>query len=250
MFRRPLDLKSDQMMSPQEALFYKRVLFLYGPLFAFPHRSDMFSPFSLVDSLWMLDALSHDPIYLVIDSPGGSVSAGLNLLDMMQLVKSPIVTVGRNCYSMAAIILAAGAKGRRLVYPHSSVMLHLPTAQTPEKIDPLQLQKEADEFTRVKNELVDILIDCGAKGTVKSKSRRKEILKDMDRVFYLTAKDAVNYGLADKIVEPGDMDLGPFPASLIPDVFSPLGSGPSSEAPVGVPRDPGVSIGHGRRAGA
>lgn len=224
MYRRPSDLKSDQMMGPQELLFYKRVLFLYGPIFPFQYRSDMFSPFNVTDSLWALDAISHDPIYLVIDSQGGSVSAGLNIIDMMKQVKSPVVTIGRNCFSMAAIVLAAGTPGRRLVYPHSSVMLHLPTAQTPEKIDPVQLQKEADEFNRVKNELVDILVECGVKGDSKEKGKRKAILKDMDRVFYLTAEAAVSYGLADKVVGPGDLDLGGFPPSVIPDIFTHLGT--------------------------
>jgi len=221
MYRRPEDLKSDQMMGPQELLFYKRVLFMYGPLFPFPHRADMFSPFSLIDSLWTLDSISHEPITLVVDSPGGSVSAGLNLYDMMKLVKSPVITVGRNCYSMAAIILAAGTKGRRYVFPHASVMLHLPTAQTPDKIDPLQLQKEADEFTRVKEELVDLLIECGVRSGVKDKRRKRDILKDMDRVFYLTAQEAIDYGLADHIVESKDVDLGQFPKSLIPDQLQP-----------------------------
>ena len=219
MYKRPEGLESDCMMGPQELFFYKRVLFVYGPLFPYPHRADMFSPTLLVDSMWALDSISHDPITLVIDSPGGSVTAGLNVYDMMKLVKSPVITVGRNCFSMAAILLAAGNKGKRYVFPHASVMLHLPTSQASDKgYDPLQMAKEAEEFTRVKEELVDLLMDCGARSDMlKTNMRKKSILKDIDRVFYLTAKEAVEYGIADAILQPDDLDLGLFPNGLVPD---------------------------------
>lgn len=144
------------------------------------------------NTLLALDTISHDPIKMIITSPGGDLDSTFLFYDTMELIKSPIITIGRFCASAAAIILAAGSK--RYLFPHAKVMLHLIAGQISGDIKDQKIQRKQMELYQ--NKVMDILLDCGVKKT------RKELLKDMDRDFWLEPLEAVAYGLADEIISP------------------------------------------------
>ena len=185
---RPGALRVDQLMNEYETLARKRVLFCYGEMVP-SYAAQVTQP---VDVMLLLDSQSNDPIKMVIESPGGMVSTGFVLCDTMRSINSPVWTIGRTCCSMAAILLAAGEPGHRYLYPHSRVMLHLPFGQMAGDTTDMKIQ--AAEMNKLKEQIVDLLIDCGVKRT------RKQILKDIDRDFWMNAEEAIEYGLADKIV--------------------------------------------------
>ena len=142
--------------------------------------------------LMALDTLSHDPIRLVITSPGGDLDTTFLFYDTMKLIKTPIITIGRYCGSAAAILLAAGSK--RYLFPHAKVMLHLPSGQMGGDTKDWEIQHR--EMQKYKNRIVDILRECGAKKS------REEILADIDRDFWLDPAETIKYGLADGVMTP------------------------------------------------
>ncbi|MCE5313788.1 MAG: ATP-dependent Clp protease proteolytic subunit [Armatimonadota bacterium] len=145
----------------------------------------------------MLFLQKEDPdrdIELYINSPGGSVIAGLAIYDTMQIVKPDIATmcVG-HAMSMGAVLLAGGAKGKRLALPNSRIMIHQGSAGfhgTPSDIDIV-----AKEVLRYKSLLIDIL--CKHSG-----QPREKVEKDVDRDYYMSPDEAVEYGIVDKVVAP------------------------------------------------
>lgn len=196
-FPRQNKLKSDQLMTPQEYLASERTLFLYGAIDEFIRRFDAFGPTMVMDSMLAFDKQSKDIIKLIIDSPGGYIHTGFALYDTIKSLNSTVATYGRNVQSMATIILAAGTKGHRYLYPSSRTMLHLPQAQLSGSSEDVKVQQKEVEF--LKERMVDSLIACGA---VK---KRKDILKDIEREFWLSAEETIEYGIADKIVQVGDL---------------------------------------------
>jgi ATP-dependent Clp protease protease subunit len=147
----------------------------------------------LIAQLLHLEAQNPErEINLYINSPGGSMTAAFAVYDAMQYVRSPIVTacIGQACAS-AAILLAAGAKGRRGILPHARVLLHQPSASSQGAIPDLILQ--AEEVIRLRAEIEDVL--------AKHTGRTVEALrKDTDRDRVFSAAAAVEYGLADQLV--------------------------------------------------
>lgn len=139
---------------------------------------------------------SDDPekdISLYINSPGGSVMAGLAIYDTMQYVKCPISTlcVGQ-AHSMAAILLAAGTPGRRSALPHSRFLLHQPLGGISGQAVDIDIQ--AREIVRIKDELNQII----SRHTGRD---REQVKKDTDRDFYLGGREALEYGLIDHVIE-------------------------------------------------
>jgi ATP-dependent Clp protease protease subunit len=133
------------------------------------------------------------PIHMYINSPGGSVTAGLGIYDVMQYVKSEVYTycIGLAA-SMGSLLLTAGAKGNRYSLPHSRIMIHQPLGGARGQASDIEIQ--AKEILYLKKRLNEIL----SKHTGKPVD---QIEKDTDRDNYLSAKDAVDYGLIDKVVE-------------------------------------------------
>lgn len=189
-------VSEDQMVSYREHLTQKhRVLFFSGRI---GERCPACGT-GETDShnlLLALDSLSHDPIKLIITSPGGDLDAAFLFYDTIRLIKSPVETLGRYCASAAAMLLAAGST--RYLMPHAKVMLHLPAGQYGGDTRDIDIWHA--EITKYKDKMVDILIECGAK-----KSPR-ELLTDMDRDFWLEPKEAISYGLADKVMEREDLE--------------------------------------------
>lgn len=131
-------------------------------------------------------------INVYINSPGGSISAGLAIYDTMQFIKPKVATycIGQAC-SMAAVLLAAGAKGKRFSLPHSRIMIHQPSGGTQGQASDIKIQ--AQEILRLGDMLVEIM--------AKHCSKSKDVLKaDMDRDYFMSPVEAKTYGIVDAVI--------------------------------------------------
>ena len=149
---------------------------------------------ALVAQMLYLDSDDNSkPIYLYINSPGGSVTAGLAIFDTMQYVKSDVVTICVGlAASMGAFLLAAGTKGKRLALPHSRIMIHQPLGGTSQR------QASDIEILRIKDMLNHSMADMTGQPFAK-------IEKDTDRDYFLSAAEAKEYGLIDRVIaHPGE----------------------------------------------
>jgi ATP-dependent Clp protease protease subunit len=150
---------------------------------------------AIVASMLYLD--SEDPgkpISLYINSPGGSVTAGMAIYDTMQHIKSDVVTICVGlAASMGAFLLAAGTKGKRFALPHARIMIHQPLGGTG-RSQASDIEIEAKEILRIRHHLNTILSD-------RSGQPLSKIEKDTDRDYFLSAADAKEYGLIDKVIE-------------------------------------------------
>ena len=149
---------------------------------------------SLVAQMLYLDSEdSSKPIYLYINSPGGSVTAGLAIYDTIQYVKSEVVTICVGlAASMGAVLLAAGTKGKRVALPHSRIMIHQPLGGTSRR-QASDIEIEAREILRMKEMLNRSLSDMSGQSFEK-------IEKDTDRDYFLSAEEAKEYGLIDRVI--------------------------------------------------
>lgn len=165
-------------------LLKDRIIFLSGEI------DDNLSN-CVVAQLLYLDSLSHDDIYLYINSPGGSVTSGLAIYDTMNFIKSDVSTI---CFgiaaSMGALLLSSGKKGKRFILPNADVMIHQVLGKSEGQASDIKIA--TDRILELKKRLNKIL----AKNTGKS---IKTIEKDTDRDNYLSAEDAISYGLVDKL---------------------------------------------------
>ncbi len=171
---------------PAEKLLENRKLFLMTAV-------DEASAGDIILELLYLDAVSTNDIELYINSPGGSVSAGLAIYDVMKSLKSDVKTicVGQAA-SMAQILLTSGTKGKRYAYPHAQIMMHQPMGQVQGQLTDISIQVE--EFMRQKHLL--------AKITASHTGKPLEIIaKDAERDFYFTSQEAKMYGLIDEVIE-------------------------------------------------
>ena len=142
----------------------------------------------------MLFLEADDPekdIYVYINSPGGSVTAGMAIYDTMQFIKPNIVTTCMGiAASMGAFLLAAGTKGKRSGLPNSRIMIHQPLAGTQGQISDIVIMTE--EFTRTKKKLNELLVHHTGQNIEK-------IEADTDRNFFMSAEEAKDYGIIDKV---------------------------------------------------
>jgi len=148
----------------------------------------------IVAQLFFLESSDPDKdIHLYINSPGGSVTAGLGIYDVMQFIKADVCTycIGLAA-SMGALLLTAGAKGKRYSLPHSRIMIHQPLGGARGQASDIEIQ--AKEILYLKDRLNAILAKHSGKNI-------EQIKKDTDRDNYLSSQEAVEYGLIDKVVE-------------------------------------------------
>jgi ATP-dependent Clp protease protease subunit len=139
---------------------------------------------------------SEDPskeIYLYINSPGGHITSGLAIYDTMQYVKAPIVTtcIGQAA-SMGAVLLAGGEKGKRFALPHSRILIHQPLGGVQGQATDIDIQ--AKEILRMREELNRILM-------FHTGQPLEKVEKDTERDYYMSAEQAVDYGIIDEILE-------------------------------------------------
>ena len=134
-------------------------------------------------------------IHFYINTPGGSITAGMAVYDTMQLISSPInVIVTGMAASMGSILLSGAPKGRRFLFPHSRVMIHQPLISGRFIGPATDINIQAQEMEKIRLELNGILARASGQPL-------ERINKDTDRDFYLNAQETIAYGLADKIVD-------------------------------------------------
>ncbi len=147
---------------------------------------------SVVSQLLYLDSVNNDNISIYINSPGGSITAGMAIYDTMNFVKSKVSTIciGMSA-SMAAFLLSSGEKGLRFALPNSEVMIHQPLGGASGQATEIKIA--AERILKLKSKLNKILSQNTGKPL-------KEIENDTERDYFLDAKEALNYGLIDKII--------------------------------------------------
>lgn len=170
-------------------LLKDRIIFLGGPL------NDDAANVIVAQALFLANQDSENDIHFYINSPGGSVSAGLAVYDTMQFVRPDVATytIGMAA-SMGAILMCGGTKGKRFVLPNSRLMLHQPLIGGVLEGPATDLAIEAEEILRLRTRLYEII-------AFHSGQDIKQIEKDCDRNKWLSASDAIDYGLADKLLE-------------------------------------------------
>ncbi len=173
----------------EHSLLKSRKIFLWSPV-----NDD--SARAIVTRLLSLDADdSETEIQLYINSPGGSVSDGLAIYDAMQAITCPVSTVCTGlAASMGAVLLAGGAKGRRFTWPHARIMIHQPLIMGTITGRATDLDIHAREMLKTREEINRLLASHTGQDIEK-------LAKDTDRDFYMSPKEAKEYGLIDDIVE-------------------------------------------------
>ena len=168
-------------------LLKDRVIFMTGVVE--DHMANL-----IVAQLLFLESENPDKdIHLYINSPGGSITAGLSIYDTMQFIQPDVSTmcVG-HAASMGAMLLAGGAKGKRLALPHSRMMIHQPSGGAQGQASDIEIQaNEIIELRRILNYLLSI----------NTGQTEKTIARDTERDNFLSAKEACDYGLVDKVIE-------------------------------------------------
>src|SRR5690242_871898 len=184
--------KSDIMMFSKklEKLFFdNRSVQLWGVV-------DDKSARDVVNKLILLDAdKPGKEIKFYINSPGGVVTSGMVIYDTMQMIQSPVTTICMGlAASMGSILLSGGVKGKRYIYPHGEVMIHQPSIGGYFQATSADIEIHAKQMQRTKEISAQIL----ANNTGKSVER---IMKDFDRDYWMDAKEAVEYGIVDTVIE-------------------------------------------------
>ena len=176
-------------------LLKERIIFLGTPI------DDTVANLIIAQLLFLQSENPHKDIQVFINSPGGVVSAGLAIYDTMQYLTAPISTICLGqAASAAAILLAAGTGGKRYALPYSRVMLHQVAGGSEGAVRDVEIQTK--EMVRIKNIVNEIL----AKHTGKPVER---IEKDTDRDFWMSPKEAKDYGVIDEIISrPGEVPVG------------------------------------------
>lgn len=146
----------------------------------------------VIAELLYLDSINNDDISLYINSPGGSVSAGMAIFDTMNYIKSDVSTICIGmAASMAAFLLACGKSGKRYCLPNSEVMIHQPLGGVQGQATEIKIV--AERIIKLKNKLNQILSE-------KTNKKLSEIEKDTDRDYYMNSQEALEYGIIDKII--------------------------------------------------
>jgi ATP-dependent Clp protease protease subunit len=176
-------------MLVQKRFLNQRKIFLWGPVTDETAKD-------LTEKLLYLESTGPGKdITFYMNTPGGSITAGMAVFDTMKLITSPItIIVTGMAASMGSILLCGAAKGRRYIYPHARVLIHQPLISGRFIGPATDINIQAQEMEKLRLELNQILADASGQPMDK-------ISKDSDRDFYLNAKEAVVYGLADKIVD-------------------------------------------------
>jgi ATP-dependent Clp protease protease subunit len=189
----PKEIKAEPqspfLAKKMEQLFLeKRAIHLWGVV-------DDKSARDVVSKMLLLDSYdSGEEIKLYINSPGGSVTSGMVIFDTIELISSPVSTICMGlAASMGSILLSAGAKGKRFIYPHGEVMIHQPSLGGYFQATSADIEIQAIQMQKTKELGAKILADnCGK--TV------EQIMKDFDRDYWMDAKEAIAYGIVDKVL--------------------------------------------------
>ncbi len=177
------------MMKKMEKLFFeKRAVYLWGVV-------DDKSARDIVSKLLLLDAdKPGKEIKFYINSPGGVVTSGMVMYDTMKMIASPVSTICMGlAASMGSILLSAGTKGKRSIYPHGEVMIHQPSLGGYMQATSADIEIQANQIRKTKELGAKILADnCGK--TV------DQVMADFDRDYWMNANEAVAYGIVDQVL--------------------------------------------------
>ena len=148
----------------------------------------------IVAQLLFLESESEKDIHFYINSPGGSVTAGMSIYDTMQFINCDVSTIvmGQAC-SMGSLLAQAGTQGKRLILPYARHMIHQPSGGARGQATDMEIQVK--EIIKMKRELTQIYVNHNSVGKTYD-----ELSKDMERDFFMSDTEAVEYGLADKII--------------------------------------------------
>jgi ATP-dependent Clp protease protease subunit len=173
-------------------LLKERVVFLVGPI------DDHSANLVIAQLLFLESENPEKDIHLYVNSPGGHVTSGLAIYDTMQFIRPDVSTlcIGQ-ASSMGAVLLAAGAAGKRLVLPNSRVMIHQPLGGVQGQSTEIQIQ--AREINRMRDRLNSILAQHTGQPL-------RRIARDTERDFYLSAEEACEYGLTDQVIVKRSVD--------------------------------------------
>ena len=176
----------DFMKTAEEYFSNRRKVFLWNQV-------DDESAEKIVKQLIYLDSLSHDDITFYINSPGGVISSGLAIYDCMNAIQSDVVTVCcGQAASMGAVLLTAGAKGKRYAWPSARIMIHQPLIQGQMEGPASDIKIQAEEMLRIRSITSGII----AKTTGKT---AEEVDRDTERDNFMSAEEAKAYGLVDEV---------------------------------------------------
>lgn len=168
-------------------LLRDRIIFLGAPI------NDMVANSVIAQLLFLASRDSEKPIQFYINTPGGSVTAGLAIYDTMQYIKSPVSTVCVGmAASMGAVLLGAGAAGKRFALPNSQIMLHQVAGGV--SGEAIEIEITAKQIVKIRERLNTII-------SKHTKQPIAKVEKDTDRDFYLTPEEAKDYGLIDEVIE-------------------------------------------------
>jgi ATP-dependent Clp protease, protease subunit len=168
-------------------LLRERIVFLVGPV------NDQTANVVVAQMLFLESENPDKEIFLYINSPGGSVSAGLSVYDTMQFIKPDVSTLCMGmAASMGAFLLAAGTKGKRLALPNSRIMIHQPSGGAQGQASDIEIQ--AREILKLRESLNHILADRTGQSLDKIKA-------DSERDYFMSAPEAKDYGLIDQVIE-------------------------------------------------
>lgn len=150
----------------------------------------------VVSELLYLDSINHDDISLYINSPGGSITAGMAIMDTMNFIKSDVATIclGMSA-SMGAFLLSCGKKGKRYILPNAEVMIHQPLGGVNGQATEIKIV--AERILKLRDKLNQILANNTGKDL-------ETIKKDTERDYFLDSKESLAYGIVDKILEKRD----------------------------------------------
>ena len=170
-------------------LLKDRIVMMEGPV------GDGMSGLICAQLLFLESQNPNKDIYLYINSPGGVVTAGMAIYDTMQFIKPDVVTIvmGQAC-SMGSLLANAGAKGKRFILPHARHMIHQPSGGAQGQATDIQIQ--AREIQKMKQYLTEIYVKHNSAGKT-----YEELAADMERDYFMSAEEAVAYGLADRVIE-------------------------------------------------
>jgi ATP-dependent Clp protease protease subunit len=177
----------EQWISIYQRLAVERILFLGQEV------TDGLANALVAQMLYLDSDDPSKPIYLYINSPGGSVTAGMAIYDTMQYIKSEVVTICVGlAASMGSFLLAAGSPGKRLALPHSRIMIHQPLGGTRGQATDIEI--EANEILRIRQQLNEMLAE-------RTGQSLEKVEKDTDRDYFMSPYEAKEYGLIDKVIE-------------------------------------------------
>ena len=147
---------------------------------------------TIVSELLYLDSINHNDISLYINSPGGSITSGMAIMDTMNYIKSDVSTICVGlAASMAAFLLSCGKKGKRFILPNAEVMIHQPLGGANGQATEIKIA--AERILKLKNKLNTLL----SKNT---NQKLEKIEKDTERDFYMNSDETLEYGIVDKII--------------------------------------------------